>query len=811
MGIKISYFKTGKNRSQIDLRFSLPSITTITLTSVVVAFLVLSCNNSGRYVPKAKQLVPSKAFSFTIGEVKLLDGPFKESQDAEAKYLLSLDLDRLLAPFRTESGLEPKKPAYPGWETRSLPGVALSFYLSGASRLYALTGEEVYLKNINYILDELIACQSKNEGYLLGSRGGKEIFKKLESEGFYPQFNDWSNGHGEPYYVMEKLFSGLIDAYRICHDPKALKIATDLADWLDRHMSHINNVELQKIMDIEYGGMNWVLSDLYIITGDKKYLAISKRWQDDKVVDPLTKGNTNVLTRIHANTQFPKMSGLAARYPYTADPGDLMGATAFWESVVNHRSYVTGGNSESEFFPPEDSLSNTLTPYTEENCNEYNMLKLTSLLYKIEPSVEYANYIERTLFNHILSAQNPADGRICYHLPLIPGAQRRYQSLYDDFSCCVCSALDSYTRHSEYIYAHDESNLFVNLFVASVIDWKEKGIYIKQETKFPYEDLTTLKIECNKETEMGLMIRIPSWLSEPMTVKLNGEVQALIPSAGYCSINRKWSTGDIVEVKLPMNIRIETMADDKNRIALFHGPILLAGAFDIEDATALVEANAAPALVPGDKPVDKWLKPTGEPLGYITTIARPKEINLKPLFTLKTGAFSVYFQKLTNKEWQQRIALEEQKGQNLKQLERITIDKVIAGDEDSEQKHVLTGKSTSGKGNNGILTDQMWRVATAPEGFSYEMKVTGNEPIALSCKFMGREQYESWNCKIKIDTTTIIKLKRGKDDSYPVIPFKSTYPIPFELTKEKKSIKVVFEVGNSRQMPRLMEMRTIKM
>jgi uncharacterized protein len=775
----------------------------------VIGIFLISCNASTEFVPKAKQLAPLKVYGFNIGEVELLDGPFKESQDAEAKYLLSLDLDRMLSPFLTESGLKPDAQAYPGWETESLPGVALSFYLSGIARLYAMTGEAVYLKNIYYILDNLRKCQSVNNGYLLGSRGGKQIFKKLEDEGFYEDFNDWANGHGEPYYVMEKLFSGLIDVYRICKIPTALKIATDLADWLGRHMSRINDVEFEKIMDIEYGGMNWVLSDLYSITGEKRYLAMSKRWQDKTVIVPITKG-IDVLTGIHANTQFPKMSGLAARYPYTADPSDLKGATFFWESVVNHRTYVTGGNSESEYFHAKDSLSKSLTPYTEENCNEYNMLKLTSLLFKIEPKVEYADYIERTLFNHTLSAQNPADERVCYFLPLMPGAERKYYTLFDDFSCCVCSGMDSYTRHSEYIYAHTSSDIYVNQFIASEIHWKEKGILIKQETKFPYEDVTMLKFECKKDTELGILIRYPKWLSEPLSVRINGHAEHLTAEAGYCRINRTWHSGDIVEIKLPMNIRIENMPDDKSMIAVFYGPILLAGALEKDQAQALVESNSVPVLIAEDKPVDRWIIPADKPLWFVTTIARPKQVKLQPFFTLKTGPFSVYWQKITGIEWQKRITLQEKKKRDLKQLDLATIDKVIAGDNDSEQKHALSGKSITGSGNHGIFNDQMWRIATYPEGFSYELKVTGASPVALLCKFMGREQYERWDCKIKIDTTTLSILKRPKDDSYPVIPFEYKYPIPFELTKGKNSIKVTFEVNGVKRMPKLMEIRILK-
>jgi hypothetical protein len=667
-----------------------------------------------------------------------------------------------------------------------------------------LTGEEKYLSNLNYILDELEECQSKNNGYILGTRGGKSVFEKLEKEGFFPGFNDWSIGQGEPYYVMEKLFSGLIDAYRICNSPKALKIVTDLADWLSRHMSKINDLDMRKITGIEYGGMNWVLSDMYVITGDKKYLEMSKRWQDVEVVVPMTKG-IDVLTGIHANTQFPKMSGLAARYPFTGNPEDLNGAKFFWERVVNHRTYVTGGNSDSEHFAPKDSLSNTLTPYNEENCNEYNMLKLTALLYKIEPRIEYADYIERTLFNHILSAQNPTNGKICYFLPLIPGAERVYKNLYDDFSCCVCSGLDSYTRHGEYIYANNGSDILVNLFIASQLNWKEKGITLIQETRFPYEASTSFKMTCSKESGFSILIRNPYWLARQVTIKVNGEVQQLSASSGYFTINRKWKTGDVVEVALPMNIRTESMPDEKNKIALFYGPILLAGAFEKETADYLTLNRFAPALVPGNKTTDEWLVPSGEPLKFIATVARPREVRLEPLFSLKTGPYAVYWQKMTEKDWQQRVTNEALKEQDLKHLDKITIDKVIVGNEESEKKHALTGKTKMGKGNGGMLTDLAWRVASSSDGLSYKMKVPSNSAVSLSCKFMGRVRYEIWNSKIRIDTTVIAQLKTGH--SYPVTPFEFVFPIPLDLTKNRDSVKVVFD---NHRMPNLMELRIIK-
>jgi uncharacterized protein len=767
-----------------------------------------SCRSLTGQTSRRQSAAPPRARSFKVGEVRLLGGPFKESQDAEARYLLTLDLDRLVSPFLLESGLKPKAPGYPGWETDSLPGVALSFYLSGSARLYMATGNERYLANLKYLLAELSRCQERSGGYLLGSRQGREVFKALETSGYYPEFSDWGGGHGEPYYVMEKLLSGLMDAHRICGLPEALRIATNLADWLSRHMSRISGPDLQKIMLEEYGGMNWVLADLYSTTGDGKYLEMSRRWHDEGVLVPTTRG-IDVLTGIHANTQFPKISGLAARYRYAGDPSDWKGATFFWGRVVPHRTFVTGGNSESEHFPPPDALSDPLTPFTTENCNSYNMLKLTSLLFQGDPKVEYADYIERTLFNHILSAQSVSDGRICYHLPLMPGASKFHRSLYDEFSCCVCSALDSYTRHSEYIYARTESEIFVNLFIASELEWKEKGIRLRQETSFPFAEVSSMKFECRGETELGLNIRYPYWLAGPMTIKVNGRPVRSVPDGGYVKLARRWKTGDEVEVRLKMGLRSEAMPDDRGKIAFLHGPIVLAGVLEQGIADELVRENAGPALLSGDKPRSEWLKPSVRPLEYITAGTYPDRVIVKPLFQINLEPYSVYWKMTTGAELRERLARRERRAGYARRLEALTFDMVEAGAAESEEGHSLEGRSVAGKGNYGILKDEAWRSAL-PGGFSYRLKTPGDRPISIFCRFMGREQHERWDVTIKADDVTVARLKRQKDDSYPVSPFAYWYPIPFEQTKGKTSLRVAFEVSREKRMPRLMELRVLQ-
>lgn len=769
---------------------------------------------TSKYTPRAVQVKPQQVRTFSAQHVRLLHkGVFRESQDAEARNILSLNVDRLLSPYLKEAGLTPKAERYPGWETGVLPGVALGFYLSGVSRLYMSTGDAAYSDRINYILDQLALCQEKSGGFILGTVNGKKNLERVEKEGFYKDFGRWGGGEATPYYSMEKLLSGLRDVYRITHNPKALKIASTLGAWLAGHMAKVKEADLQKLMAIEYGGMNWVLSDLYADTGDKRFLELSKRWHDTITVRPATQG-IDKLTGVHGNMQFPKFSGLAARYPYSGDPSDLKGAEFFWTSVVKHRTYANGGNTEDEFFGPRDSLSKTLTPFNAENCNEYNMLRLTSLLYQIEPKMEYADYIERTLFNHILSTQNPADGRLTYQVPLVSGGEKVYQPL-DLFSCCTASAQDSYTRHAEYIYAHNHSSLFVNLFIPSEVNFAEKGLTLLQETTFPEKAVSTLTVQEGNPVQLDLCIRNPYWAANGVRLKVNGAEQKIAASNdGYFHLNRKWKNGDKVEITLPMLLRTESMPDDKSMVAIFCGPVLLAAGLEDSEADALVNRDLNPVLMPENRPVDQWLIPGAEPLTFTTRVARPKQLSLMPFYRRKTGKYAVYWQTLTEDGWNKREAEAAEYAKRIKELDRVTVDKVSACDNAGEYKHGLMGGSTTGFGNGGILTNTCWRTASAGEfhnSFGYLMTVSDTEPNILYCNYMGRFPYETWNCKITVEGTPIATLKRGKDMSYSTRLYDVTYAIPQELTKGRKTVRVMFEPLETKDalMPRLVEMRIL--
>jgi DUF1680 family protein len=738
----------------------------------------------------ANPIVPPKTMPFSPADVRLTDGPLKESREAAARYLLSLDVDRMLAPYRIEAGLEAKAPPYLGWETNNLPGVALAFYLSGISyqamSLDGWDGNE-FRRRLDYILDELETCQKSTGGYLLGTRDGRAIFARIEKEGKFKGFSPWgSHGQAEPYYALEKIFSGLRDAYRIAGLPKALQIEIRLGDWLDKHMSHLSDAQLADLMTVEFGGLNWVLSDLYADTGDSRYMALSRRWQDHALLDDLAAGKDN-LAGNHANTQFPKISGLAARFPYSNDPADFKTAEFFWEFVTRHHSYATGGNSESEYFSAAGQLSGHLSQYTAENCNEYNMLRLTQLLFNIEPRPSYAEFIERTLFNHILSAQDVRDGRICYFLPLKPGASRAPESLYDEFSCCVCSGFDSYSRVSDYIYSHSTDGLYVKMFASSQVSWKAKGLLLRQETKLPDDDTVTFRLTLRQPEHFSLFLRYPAWATDGITVRVNGAAQHIAAAPGeFFALEREWRDGDNVVFKAPLALRYEAMPDSPNRGALFAGPILLAGDLGPVADPGLDDPDYLPLLVPGDKLVSQWLRAAGVPLTFMTTVARPREVVLQPFFRLHDCSTAVYWDRVTPPEWDAHRANVEQLRAEAHQMEARTVDTVVGGDLGSETAHHFDaeGGSNSGRGMRGYAMHLTWRSGPS---IAYRLKVPPGEPVAIRCRYFVLPYGQNFDFDIQVDGTSVAHGKQPPSYTGAVLE----YPIPPGITRGKDSVEVV--------------------
>ena len=628
---------------------SVTSTSTIDAASQANYTLTQPAGLTADIVPKGQPLVPNKAEPFGFDEVVLLDGYLKHAQDLNAQYLLSLDVDRLVAPFRATSGLTQVANPYPGWENTSmLPGVACSFYLSGCSMLYASTGDAAFADRIDRVLAALAACQTAGgDGYLLGTANGRQVFTQIEQGNL--QLTDLFryNGAAEPYYAMEKLFSGLRDAYRIAGRQQALDIETSLGLWLERHMSFLSDDMMQRIMSYEYGGMNWVLSDLYVDTADSRFMAMSRRWWDTALYEPLSRGEDDLPGR-HTNTQFPKISGLLASYPYTANAKDLGIAEFFWNRVVNFHSYVNGGSGFGEFFGPPGQLNDRLDGNTSESCNVFNMLRLTRLLFCIDPRPDLADYYERGLYNQVLAHQHPVSGRVCYYLPLDMGRNKVFDSAYDSFSCCVCSSMESHARHACFIYMRDAEGIYVNLFTPSELHWKARGVTLTQETQFPDADSVSLTIQCAQPAEFTLKLRHPGW-SPGMEIKVNGVAVDAGNADTYVAIHRQWQTGDRVDIKLEMPMRTECMPDNPQRIAFFKGPVLMAGDLG-PDTNPRPARSDLPLVMPKDGALDTWFDAVpASPLQFVTQdVLSTPDMTVKPFFEIYDRRYMVYWDVQSN-------------------------------------------------------------------------------------------------------------------------------------------------------------------
>ncbi|HKX28889.1 MAG TPA: glycoside hydrolase family 127 protein, partial [Blastocatellia bacterium] len=526
-----------------------------------------------------KNAVPDVARPLPLSAVRLTGGPLKRAQDLDAEYLLKLEPDRMMAYYRQRAGLEPKAQGYGGWDGdgRNLTGHIAGHYLSAVSLMYAATGDARFKERADYLVRELKEVQEKQgDGYLGALVNGKEQFIEV-SKGNIRSSGFDLNGLWSPWYVLHKTYAGLSDAYRYAGNRTALELEIKFAAWAEGILSKLDEAQLQRMLNTEFGGMNEVLADLYADTGDRRWLALSHRFDHRAVLDPLAR-QQNILPGLHGNTQVPKLLGSLTRYIYTGDQADGAAAHFFWETVVNHHSFATGGHGKDEYFGPPDRLSDRVDGRTAETCNVYNMLKMTRKLFAIHPDLKYAEFHERALFNHILASMDPEDGRTCYMVPVGHGVQHEYQEMFRSFTCCVGSGMESHALHGAGLYYESGDQLWINLYVPSTARWETAGVDLTMETDLPEGESATLKLALQAPKQLTLALRRPSWAGPGFAVKINDQaVKDLSAPGSYLQLKRKWKSGDSVTVKLPKTLRLEPSPDNPRVAALMWGPLVLAG------------------------------------------------------------------------------------------------------------------------------------------------------------------------------------------------------------------------------------------
>ena len=508
---------------------------------------------------------------FPLNKVHLLESPFQKAQQTDLKYILALNPDRLLAPYLKEAGLAPRAESYPNWESSGLNGHIGGHYLSALSLMYASTSNPELLKRINYMVDQLEQCQQKNgDGYVGGVPDGKAMWKEVAA-GTMTTFNKkWV-----PWYNLHKLYAGLYDAYTVAGNKKAKSVLVKLSDWALQLTANLSDDQMQKMLAMEHGGMNEVFAEVASITGDKKYLELAKRFSHKAILDPLLKNEVR-LNGLHANTQIPKVTGFVKVAEVSGDKSWENAADFFFKTVTEHRSVSIGGNSTREHFHPSNNFSSMVDVREgPETCNSYNMLKLAKELYLSKGSVNYLDYYERTMYNHILSSQHP-DGGFVYFTPMRPQHYRVYSVVDKGFWCCVGTGLENHAKYGELIYAHKSNDIYVNLYLPSVLNWKEKGLRLTQNAEIPYSETSKLTLQLSKPSSFSINFRKPEWLKDDVfTIAINGKQQQVTSTAnGYVSLKRLWKSGDVITLNLPMETKAEFLQDNSPWVSFVHGPIV---------------------------------------------------------------------------------------------------------------------------------------------------------------------------------------------------------------------------------------------
>ena len=695
---------------------------------------------------------------FPISAVRLADGPFLDAQNTDLQYLMELDPDKLLAPYLREAGLAPKQSSYGNWESSGLDGHMGGHYLSALALMFASTGDLQVLARLNYFVSELQRCQQNSgTGYLGGIPGGSEAWKLLAAGQL--KVDSFSvNGKWVPWYNLHKLFAGLRDAYRYAGNEQARSILIALSDWALQLTSVLSDDQMQEMLKSEHGGMNEVLADVAGMTGDKKYLALAIRFSHQALLTPLLRSE-DTLTGLHANTQIPKVIGFERIAELTGQQDWLQAARFFWQSVVTHRTVAIGGNSVKEHFHDENDFSAMLDEVEgPETCNTYNMLKLTEMLFLNQPAGAYGDYYERALYNHILSSQHPGTGGFVYFTPMRPNHYRVYSQVDKAMWCCVGSGLESQAKYGEFIYAHSDDALYVNLFIPSTLQWHEKNLRITQDTRFPDQNQTRITVHGN--AWFALHIRYPAWVAQhQMRIYVNDRPVRFSGKPGdYIALRRNWKDGDTVRVALPMRIHLEQMPDRSNYYSVLYGPIVLAAKtslFKDEQLNFLADdtrmghiasgqvcpLESAPILISDTLAfLDKFKPVAGQPLTFQTTGLirgangeKGDALRFIPFFRLHDSRYMIYWPYSTpaNLATMQAQQIESDAAQQ--RIEAETIDSVAPGEQQPEVDHHFMGEDSVSAIHNG----QRSRHASA--WFSYELSDPQHETKKLSLSFSGAD------------------------------------------------------------------------
>jgi uncharacterized protein len=762
------------------------------MRSIVVASIVLPLLLSSGFaqVHKAMVVEPKAsivAHQFELRDVRLLAGPLREPLEQNRKYLLSLDVDRLVHNFRINAGLSSKAQPLGGWEAPDceLRGHFTGHYMSACALMFASTGDVKVKEKGDQVVGALAECQRAlgTSGYL--SAYPEEFIERVENGK-----RVWA-----PYYTLHKIMAGLLDMYLLCENKQALDVVKVMASWVKKRADKLDEKRMQEMLKVEFGGMAEILANLYAVTADPADLELARRFEKKSFLDPLAE-HKDQLQGLHANTHIPQVIGAAREFELTGESRYREIASFFWDEIVDARSYVTGGTSNYECWRDEPyKLADELSQESHENCCTYNMLRLTEHLFSWSPNARFFDYYERALFSGILPTQHPTvGGAIMYYVPMKSGLFKMFGIPDSSYFCCNGSGIESFAKLGNNIYSRGEKTVYVNLFIASEVRWSEKGVTIIQETKFPEQEATSLTFRMKSATEFTLKLRIPVWAVKNASAKVNGKPVSMdIGSDGYLELARTWRQGDHVQLSLPMKLAVSRFSDDPSLGAVLYGPIVLAGALGKEsmtqemesglgsaDVDRMVSQGAAietPVLVVPNADPNLWIKPVkGKSLTFKTVdVGKPNDVTLIPFYKMFGQRYAVYWNIYAPYEWKVMQEMRPARPPGV-------IDKVVVCDHRSDRKHNFQAY----KFQSGERMGQKW--VKSQLSIRYDVDVNPSQACALKCTFWGGEKDCTFDILIDGLLLRKVSLIGGKDMEF----VDEKYPIPEELIRGKKKASVTF-------------------
>lgn len=745
---------------------------------------------------------------FPLEQVTLMDGPFNKARNLNINTLLAYDVDRMLAPYLRAAGIPVKKSSYKNWE--GLDGHIGGHYLTAMALNYASTKNPECKRRMDDMIAELKACQNKNAlsypdwgvGYVGGVPNSAEIWSTFKKGDFKAYRAAWV-----PWYNVHKMYAGLRDAWLYGGNQDAKAIFLKFCDWAIDITSGLSEKQMQAMLDTEHGGMNEELADAYQITGDEKYLVAAKRFSHQQLLMPLAKGLDH-LDHKHANTQVPKALGFQRIAELSHEAQYEKSGRFFWETVTDKRTLAFGGNSRREFFPSVAASSDFVNDVEgPESCNTYNMLKLTQGLFREQPLGKYADFYERALYNHILSTQHPGHGGYVYFTSVRPRHYRVYSAPNEAMWCCVGSGMENHGKYNEFIYTHRKDSLYLNLFIASTLNWKEKNISLKQETSFPDEEQTKLTIT-GGSAKFTLMLRHPSWVKEnTLQIFVNGKAikYKKLPSS-YIGIQRIWKKGDVVKVIMPMQTTIERMPNVPEYVAIMHGPILLAATTKTEQLNKLIADDSrwghiaggqklpvdkAPILIEDDISAipEKIVPVKGHPMTFSFVnekIINPEKLVLEPFYRIHDSRYMAYWMTLTPLQYVNYMDSLTGIETDRMNLEKRTVDFVGPGEQQPEVDHALLQENS----RSGSTSDEFWRDAYDGGYFSYNMSTQGLSDLLLNVRYESATM-EGKKFEIYIDENRLKVVDSAHGASKPGF-YHEEYRIRADMLKGKQQVRIRF-------------------